>query len=405
MESRKDIGTFAILAIITALGVTAASILAPVEVRFLETLTRDTTLIGARYSVLALFFGIFSLIIGRLSSIYGKKPFVIIGSILAVVYPLLFASSAGIYQYLMFAIIAAFAGASFEPIFSAIIQDALKKVRACGKYMGFYFALSAISGSIGAFIGGAVADAYGLKAPFYAVTIVEAIAAVFAIGFIIRYKEGKKSPVKQQEPDKKDILFSLKYIAKDPVLIFHLILETAFNLYWSIKPILFPLAIFAIAKSNTATGSVFAAMGIMAMFVLPLAGHYIDKKGYIPGAKIGYFILGTSSLALAFSNTLPMFFLFAGIFAIGEAINGPLSSVIEIKRIKNHHRTELMGFYYAYNSFTSVLSPLIAGSLLAFLPTSKVLLIYAGFIWIGIAAAFGILGKQTYKPRRTNKSL
>ncbi|VVB61157.1 Multidrug resistance protein MdtH [uncultured archaeon] len=394
MKNNAEMRTFIAIAIISALGVTSRSLLAPVEVRFLETLTSNTTLIGARYSILALFFGIFSLIIGRASSKYGKKPFLIIGAVLAAIYPLLFAASTSIYQYIAFTIVAAFGGAALEPLLSSIIQDTLKKNGARGKYIGFYYALSAIMGSAGAYIGGALADAYGLKAPYYAVAAVEMIAAILAIRFILRFEKKKVHPLERQDIEKREILFSLKYILKDSALVFHLILQTAFDFYGSMKNIVYPIAIFAVAKSNTATGSVFAAMGIVAMFVLPAAGHYIDKKGYFSGAKIGYLILGISSLALAFSDNLPMFFLFASLFAVGEAIKGPMTGVIEIKRIKNSHRTELMGFYNAHSSFISIISPLFAGALLAFMPPSKVLLIYSVFLWLGLFAGLIALKKK-----------
>lgn len=405
MKSKNALKLFTLITLATALSVAAGSVLSPIEVRFLETLTSNTALIGMRYSLIAALGGIFSLIVGRLSYKYGKSKFIIAGAMLAIIAPLLYVHSSNIFQYMTFGVVAAFASAAIGPPISSMLQDTLANNKSRGKLLGISYAAAAIMGSAGAFVGGITADIYGLKAPYYAVAFVEILAAIAAIALVIGYKNHAKTSAKKIVLEKRDILFSVRYILKDPALIFHFILQSAFGLYWSIKPILFPLAIYAIAKSNTATGSVFAAMGIVAMFVLPAAGHYIDKKGYLKGAKIGYLILGISSLALAFSNTLPMFFIFAGIFAIGEAINGPLSSVIEIKRIKNHHRTELMGFYYAYNSFISVLSPLIAGALLVFLPASKILLIYSAFIWIGIFAAFAILKKQTYKPRRTNNQL
>lgn len=394
MAGKNEIKIFAAITIITALGTAAGSALSPVEVRFLATLTSDTTLIGARYSFTAALAGIFSIIVGRLSSRYGKRGFILTGAILSVVYPLLYAASSNIFQYMGAGIIAAFTGASLSPLMASMLQDSLAKNKSRGKYLGISYAASAIMGSIGAFIGGVVADAYGLKAPYYVDAFLEILAAIMLIVFLAGYKNHKTPSVKKYVLEKRDILFSIKYILKDPALVFHFIIETAFGLYWTMKPIVFPLAIFAIAKSNMATGSVFAAMGFVAMIVLPFAGHYIDRRGYLKGAKIGFLILGISSIAIAFSDTLAAFLIFASIFAIGEAINGPVAGVIQMKRIKNQHRSELMGFYFAHSAALSIISPLIAGALLAFMPPSKVLLIYAIFLWVGIAAAFGTLKKQ-----------
>ncbi|MBU4246721.1 MAG: MFS transporter [Nanoarchaeota archaeon] len=394
MKRKNTLKIFALITLATALSVAAGSVLSPIEVRFLETLTSNTALIGARYSLAAAFGGIFSLIIGRLSYKYGKRRFIITGALLAIISPLLYVHSSNIFQYMTFGVVAAFAGAAIGPPISSMLQDTLANNKSRGKLLGISYAAAAIMGSAGAFVGGITADIYGLKAPYYAVAFIGILTAAAVIALVIGYKNHAKTSSKKIVLEKRDILFSERYILKDPALIFHFILQSAFGLYWSIKPILFPLAIFAIAKSNTATGSVFAAMGIVAMFVLPLAGHYIDKKGYLKGAKIGYMILGIASIALAFSDTLSMFFIFASLFAVGEAINGPMRGVIEINHIKNRHRTELMGFYYAHSALLSIISPLIAGLLLAFMPPSKVLLIYSIILWIGIVAAFGSLKKQ-----------
>jgi len=391
--AKDETKIFAAITVIAALGTAAGSAISPIEVRFLQTLTPDTTLIGARYAFTAALAGIFSLIVGRLSLRYGKRRFIMTGAALSIVYPLLYAASANIFQYMGAGVIAAFTGAALSPLISSILQESLAKNKSRGKYLGISYAVCAIMGSFGAFIGGVIADTYGLKAPYYAYAFLDLIALIAVFVLVIDYKNHKVLSSAKHEKEKRDVLFSIKYILKDPALTFHIVLQSAYGLYWSMKPIVLPLAIYAIAKSNTATGSVFAAMGIVAMFVLPFAGHYVDRRGYLSGAKIGYLFLGLSSLALAFSDTLPMFFIFASIFAVGEAINGPMSGVIEIKRIKNQHRAELMGFYFAHSAALSIISPLIAGTLLAFMPPSKVLLIYSIFIWIGIAAAFSILKK------------
>lgn len=394
-DGSPDFKILAAITAITAIGVfTGAAVLSPIEVRFLQTLTLDTTLIGAKFSIAAAFSGIFALIVGRLAVRYGKSGFLLAAAIIGTVAPLFYAASSSIFQYMGVAVVASFAGGALGPLISSIFQDALAKNRSRGKYIGIYYSVSALAGSIGAFTGGVAADAYGLRAPYYIDALIGAFGIFVVLAFLIKYKNHAALSGKNHLSEKRDILFSIRYIAKDPVLIFHFILQSAFGFYWAMKPIIYPLAVFAIAKSNTATGSVFAAMGIVAMIVLPFAGHYVDKRGYLSGAKIGYAFLGVSSVALAFSKTLPMFFLFAGLFAVGEAINGPMSGVIEVKRIKNHHRTELMGFYAAHSSLLSIISPLIAGALLLFLSVMQVLLIYSLILWAGMAAAF-IIRKQS----------
>ncbi len=394
MKSGKEIWIFAAIVFIVALGTMATSVLSPIEVRFLGTLTSNTTLIGARYAFTAALSGMFSLVMGRLAYKYGKRGFLLLCAVLAIIYPLLYAASTSIYQYMGAGIIASFVGGTFGLLLSTILQDSLARNKSRGKYIGMYYSACALMGSAGSFIGGISADAYGLRAPYYINAAIAVLEAIVVVALVLVYKNNSAFSAKKRIPEKRDILFSIRYILKDRILVFHLIIETAFGLYWSMKAIVFPLAIYAIAKSNTATGSVFAAMGIIATIVLPFAGHYVDKSGFMRSAKIGYFILGVSSLALAFSDTLPSFFIFASIFAIGEAINGPMAGVIEVRRIRNHHRSELLGFYFAHSALLSIISPLIAGALLAFTSVSNVLLVYSLFIWLGLILGLVSLKKN-----------
>ncbi len=64
----------------------------------------------------------------------------------------------------------------------------------------------------------------------------------------------------------------------------------------------FPLALYSLTHSNTATGIVFAGMGVIAMFRLPLTGRFADKFGAISGLKLAFFFYSLSLFLLSFAN-------------------------------------------------------------------------------------------------------
>ncbi len=70
---KKGVRGFIVGAVIVSLATTAGYLIAPIEVRFLESLTNNSTLIGATYAVGSILFGFFSIWLGRLSDRFGRN--------------------------------------------------------------------------------------------------------------------------------------------------------------------------------------------------------------------------------------------------------------------------------------------------------------------------------------------
>jgi len=96
----KKLKEFVVGATIVSLTTIAGYLIAPIEVRYLNSLTENTTLIGLTYAIGSILFGILSVYLGRLSDKIGRNRFIIIGCFLGIIYPLLYASTYNIYQYM-----------------------------------------------------------------------------------------------------------------------------------------------------------------------------------------------------------------------------------------------------------------------------------------------------------------
>lgn len=382
-----DFRLFAAITAISAFSVMGASFLSPFEVRFLGTLTENPALVGLTFSVGAIFFAILSFVLGRSSVRFGKRRIVFLGTLLGIVYPLLYAASASIYQYMGVKVVWAFSGAAMGPILMALLQDTLEKNDNKGRALGIFHSAGALAGSFGAFLGGYASETLGFITAYRLESIIFIMPAIIAIVFL-GTKDSQKS---HHAGPKRSIFFAVKYLLARPALRFHIILQTAFAMSWHMKPLLFPLSIYALAKSDMLTGSVFASMGIIAMIVLPLAGSMIDKKGFLPCAKVAYVILGISSLGLALSPGIYIFWAFAVLYALGEAINGPMRNVIEMENIENKYRGEILGFYSVYDSVIAAISPLMAGALLLYFSAQEIIVFYSALLWIGLLVGLGVL--------------
>jgi MFS family permease len=116
------------------------------------------------------------------------------------------------------------------------------------------------------------------------------------------------------------------------------------------------------------------------------------------GMKISFLILAFASSIMAFSTNLYIFWIFAALFAVGEAISGPSKGVLEIKNIENEHRAEVIAIFSIFGCLFGALSPFLAGILLTMLAPKMVLLFYSLLIWIFFAIATVVL-KIKLKPK------
>ena len=379
----------------------SGSLIAPIEQRFISTLSENSAIMGFTFALGTLSLSLFALIFARLSRTYGKNKFIIAGAALGIIYPLVYATSTNIFQYMGGKMIFGFAGAMMGPLLFAYLQEQLSTEKDQGKLLGYLYSAQSIAGSFGAIFGGFIADKYFLQAPYYLQFVVLLIPFFLALKFFGGKKNEVQPRVSEVEPRHSyGYLFGIKYILLNPYLLYHLILEIPFKMNWSVKVILYPLIIISFVDSNVITGSVFATQGVVAMVVLLYAGFFVDKKGYLAGMKISFLILALASLAMAFSTDLIMFWIFAGLFAVGEAISGPSKGVLEIKNIENEHRAEIIAIFSIFGYLFEALSLFLAGILLTVLAPQMVLLFYSLLIWVFLGIATVVLKiklKENYK--------
>ena len=377
---------YLIVSLISISVVFSGSLIAPIEQRFISTLTENSAMMGFTFSLGTLSLSLFALIFARLSRTYGKNKFIIAGAALGIVYPLIYATSTNILQYMGGKMIFGFAGAMMGPLLFAYLQEHLSTEKNQGKLLGYLYSAQSIAGSFGAIFGGLIADRYFLGAPYYLQFVVLLVPFFLAIKFFGKEKE----EIKRSEK-KYNYFFGVKYILSNPYLLYHLILEIPFKMNWSVKIILYPLIIISFVDSNLITGSVFATQGVVAMIVLLYAGTFVDKRSYMTGMKTSFLILALASSVMAFSTNLIMFWVFAALFAVGEAISGPSKGVLEIKNIENEHRAEIIAIFSIFGYLLEALSLFLAGILLTILVPQMVLLFYALSIWVFLGIATVVL--------------
>ena len=378
----------------------SGSLIAPIEQRFISSLTDNSVLMGLVFAFGNFSLAVISLLFARLSRKHGKNKFIVAGAVLGIVYPLIHATSTGILQYMGGKLIFGFAGAAMGPLLVAYLQNHLSGSKNQGKLLGYLYSAQSIAGSLGAVLGGFLADKYFLNAPYFAQFFILLLPFFIALKYF--KKEDQKANLsssyngrtfKNDSEDKKktDYLFSVKYILSKPYLVYRFLFEIPFRLSWSVEVVLYPLIVLSFIDSNMITGSIFATQGIVAMILLPLAGNFVDKKSYMPAMRIAFILMAVATSVMAFSGSLTMFWVFAALFSAGLAISGPARGVLEIKNIENKHRAEIIAVLTIFSYLLEAFSPFLAGVLLTILAPQMVLFAYSLIIWFFFIVATIVL--------------
>jgi DHA1 family multidrug resistance protein-like MFS transporter len=394
MHTVPNIKQLAILASISSLGVFGGSLIAPIEVRYIESITNNPVLTGSVFGVGSFFFAILSVYIGKLSDRIGKKRLILTGLATGVLYAVLYSLVLNVFQLYGVKFAWALSAVATGPVLAAYLQDFLEPYKNKGRYFGYVFSVQSISGSFGAVVGGYVAETFGLVTPLLI------LAGVYAVMFLFAYsllpKENDTNVV-QNERTQLTTFETLKFIFTKPELLFYLCLNTSYGINWGIKVFLWPLAIYALAGSDLITGGVFAAMGLVAFFLLPFAGNIVDRYGTFKVSFFQFALLGSAGAGLALTDSLTWFWFLASVYAIGEVLNVS-QIVLFTENVPTHIRGAVMGLDAAMDQLLSVAAPFMAGFLILAFSVQTTLIIFMSLYWVSFVLAGFIYWK--YIPKR-----
>lgn len=229
-----------------------------------------------------------------------------------------------------------------------------------GEY-GFSFGLMEFSVYLGYSIGGIIAGFIvaniGLKSTFIFaflsvfLTIILSIIGIKETEFL-NTKKGKSFELRE---------LYIKYFKSPTILTTHFIGHTSKffdSLVWIIIPLYLKNIVgFSIEKIGLITGVFLLSWS----FSMPLFGKLSDKIGRRIPILFGLVLSAFSLLAISFSNSFLIIFLFSLLAGIGIGIYYPIMPAILIDTIPLDVKGKILGFYRSIKDFGYFTGPIILG--------------------------------------------
>ena len=355
----------------TMLGI---GLIAPILSFYAKTLGANNFEISLIFSIFMIARTLAQIPAGALSDIYGKKLFLTIGTFFYGVATFFYNFVSSIFDLIMVRFFTGVFSAFVTPIASSYVSSIAPKDK-MGQYMGFFNSSIGMGFGVGPFIGGFLAQNFGIKAPFYF------CGALGVLASIICYL--KLDEVKFERKEEK---INIKLYLKDKKFLVPFLFNT-FILMGNSSIIVF-LTIYAYRFGIGLDGSGFliALTNIVSALLQRKLGALYDKYNFkiLP---LGIILISLGFLLLSISNNFYKFLLSLLIQAIGSGLVSTALMSYVANIIPNERKGEGLGLFTTSLNFGFMIGALIFGAIAYFIDIGNtyklvaILSLIVGFIF------------------------
>lgn len=315
--------------------------------------------VGALIATYSVFQFIFSPILGRLSDKYGRKPVLVVSTVVNALSYLLIYFSQNIWLLFISRIIGGIGGANISVV-QAYIAD-ISESHERTKLMALFGAFFAIGFVIGPFVGGVLSGKFSIQAPFLATFIMSLVSGLFVLFFV-----GESNKMLQRNV--KIEFFNLKLtreILKPRNMSFLLFLFFLVNFSLSLIQGVFPLFSSKVLSWNEENnGYYFAMLGTISFLNQSLGIRFLLRRmNESTIIRYGLVSLGAGYLLIGFSQTVYLVIMGGALIAFGFSLVFPSTQSLISLESKREQQGVVMGVSQSFGSLARVLGPLLGGAL------------------------------------------
>ena len=391
--------TLLILCATTVVVMMGQGIISPVLPLYAQSFGVGTAMIGLTIAVFGAARLVVNLPAGFLSERYGRRLLLFGGPALTAVGSLLSGLAPDFWWLLGFRFISG-AGSAMYMTGAMILLTDITSEENRGRVMSIYQGSLLAGVSVGPGVGGFVAEAFGLDAPFFLVAALAALAMVWSFGRMPEtVHEARRAAAKRYEgerpPSDREGVLSL--LARPDFLLVCMLSMSIFLTRTGGRLTLLPLlGENRFGMSPALLGLVFTMMTVLNLVTLAPAGQMIDRLGrkavIVPSAVV----TGAALTLFAVSGDVWVFVLAAVIHGLGTGIVGPAPAAYAADISQPGMRGVSMGLYRTFGDAGFVVGPVLLGALADLAGFDWALAFNALFL-VSIALLFAVFARETLR--------
>jgi len=334
------------------------SIVSPILPLYAETFNVSYTLVSLAISMYA--FGRFlaDLPVGMVADRFGRKPLMIIGTLLLAATAFMNALARNFWEFLFYRLIQGFGSSMWMTSRTTMLADILKPEER-GRIMSYFQAFMLLGSSAGPTVGGIVATIWGIRAPFYFYASTGLISLIITVIWI---KETEGIHRRHDSSQRFSSQTIKRLLANRSYSMACLATFTVFFMRTGIRSTMIPLYADSVLGLDTTTiGMVISYATITNLIMAIPMGHAIDYFGRKLPIISSLTITALSSLA--FPNTSNYFQMSLAAVLLGVGTTGagqaPLALATDATIDEPHGLS--MGLYRLFGDIGFVVGPIILG--------------------------------------------
>jgi len=333
----------------------------PILPQYASTLGIDASALGFAYSLYNVALIVCLVPAGIMADRFGRVRTIVIGTVLFSLSSLTLAFVKDIVQFAAARMIEGAGTALATPAVFALTAD-LAPTERRGEGMGFTGTLETVGNLASPTVGGVVAQAAGLKTPFYVAFVASLVSAALVVP--IRDRRAR-SHTSTSESSPLDMFRSLRHnITESRSLLVLCFRGFIIGITQGLYVLVFVLYMaFKLGMALAEVGFAFTLISGSILAFSFLAGHFSDRFGRKPFVIVGGVIIASSVIAFSFTSSLLQVYLVCLILGFGVALNNAPINALLADCVIPEIRAKVMGGYEVVVSLGRMLGLMILGAL------------------------------------------
>ena len=347
------------LSFVTLLVLLGLSMVSPILPTYAESFQVSYTLVGFVISSFAIARMVLDMPAGILSRKFDKKKIMILGLALISTSSVL-AGLAPNYITLIIARMIEGAGSALYVTTATVFLIQISGEEKRGQYMSLYMGMLLLGAVFGPTFGGIIADAYGIRAPFFAYAIITGLAVIPTLVLPKLTNSGNVS----SHLNLREIVRDMRHVLSHPSFILvSFVVFTLFLMRTGVRTTLVPLfAANNLGLDEISIGLILTIGAITTTLTIVPMGKISDRIGRKKPLALCLVLTAGVTLLIPFSMDLLTLSIALAIYGAAIGLSGPAAAYVT--DVSPQDKLEIsMGLYRMISDFGFVVGPLLLGFL------------------------------------------